>query len=141
MPATTGVEVEGLDKAQLKLRGFARRMVLPQPALEAGVKVIEAGEEDLFTGFGGKFIRTGALRESLTQSDARGAIRRAHGEAIEFGSSIWYAHFQKKIGGPSGKPRGRKRVGKTSLVLKVSKANRALVRQVVLDYFLAGAEE
>lgn len=141
MPATTAVQIEGLSNVQLKLRGFARRMVLPEPALEAAVKIIEAGEEELFAKLGGKFIRTGALRASLTQSDARGAIRRSHGEYIEVGSSIWYAHFQKKIGGPSGKPRGRKRVGKTSLVLKVSKVNRALVRQVVLDYLLAGAEE
>lgn len=135
MPAA--VETTGLNDARLKMRGFARRMVLPQPALDAAMHVLEEGEKALFESFDGKYVDTGALEASLTQATANGAIRRAHGLTVEFGTSLWYARFQKRIGPPSGKPRGRKREGRSKIV-KASTAERVVVRQLVLDYVMEG---
>lgn len=137
--ATAGVQIEGLDQTQLKMRGFARRIILPEPALEAGMSILEEGERDLFEALGGKYVQSGDLRGSLTESSAMGAIREAHGQTLSFGSSIWYAHFQRRIGGPSGKPRGRKRVGR-SQVLQASRVERAAVREAVLAYVMRGGD-
>src|SRR5579875_488560 len=132
MPEQAVVQVDGLHETSARLRGFARRMVLPQPALEAAIRLLGESESQIFDAWGGEFVRTGATRASLT-SDAAGAVRRSRGQTLEFGTSIWYARFQRRIDGPSGRPRGRKRVGR-SLIVKAPTAVRRAVRQTVLDY-------
>lgn len=93
-------------------------------ALQAEVSILEQSERDLFNSFMGKYQLTGDLMASLTQSSANGAIRRWHGPVLEFGTSIFYARFQTRIGPPSGKPRGRKR----PLPVKVLKFTPAMRR-------------
>lgn len=129
------VELVGAEKVHADLARIAERMALPGPTLELEMRVLEQTEATLFAGYGGKYVQTGATLASLTQSSAEGAIRRIHGASIEFGTSIWYAKFQREIGGPSGKPRGRKRVG-PSKILKLTDADRASAARLVMDSIL-----
>lgn len=46
-------------------------------------------------GAGGTLVRTGALRNSLTVSNARGAVRDIGLKQAEFGTSLNYAHFHQ----------------------------------------------
>lgn len=86
------VQAVGARNAANNLEGIARRMTRLQPAFREVTRVLEAGEERVFAG--GKFTDTGALRNSLTQPHANGAIREIHGDSLEFGTSIPYARYQ-----------------------------------------------
>jgi hypothetical protein len=41
-------------------------------------------------------VGSGHLQDSFTKDDGRNAIRKAHGEELVFGSSVYYARFQDK---------------------------------------------
>lgn len=138
------LELVGSRKIRNDLRLISEALLTPEVALEAEFDVLEQSEETLFASFGDPtYVRTGDLKASLTQRNAAGAIRNAHFggrysvtiPGIEFGTSIWYAKFQRRIGGPSGKPRGRKRYGR-NLVLRITPASRraavALVREHIM---------
>jgi hypothetical protein len=125
------IEVVGVAKVRQDLAGIAERMLAPGEVLALEMKVLEESERSLFEGYGGEYVQSGATLASLTQSGAEGAIRRVHANSIEFGSSIWYAKFQREIGGPSGKPRGRKRVG-PSKILKLTDAERVQAAETVM---------
>ena len=130
---TEALELVGRRKVSNDLRALALRLGEPEVALEMEFEVLEEAEKGVFASFSEpSYVKTGATEASLTQSDASGAIRRIHGFSVEFGTSIWYAKFLRKIGGPSGKPRGRKRVG-PSLVLKFSASARQAAVRAVAD--------
>lgn len=125
------LELLGAGEVSANLRALAERVGTPEVALELEFEVLEAEEKAVFDSFGTpSYVQTGATMESLTQPDAAGAIRRIHGSELEFGTSVWYAKFQRKIGGPSGKPRGRKRVG-PSLILKFTPEARVAAIEAV----------
>jgi hypothetical protein len=138
MPATALVEVVGAGKIRNDLMGIADRLLTPGAALEVEFQVLEQAEQLLFDSYGGKYVQTGATKASLTQSEANGAIRRIHADGIEFGTSIWYAKFQRTIGGPSGKPRGRKRVG-PSKILKLTPGLRQQAAEAVMARIMGRA--
>jgi hypothetical protein len=96
------LEVVGADRAARMVRDVAKRAGMPAPGMVEMVPELEAAELELFEGYGGKYVLTGATKASLTQSDANGAIREAHGIDFIFGTSIWYAKFQGTTVGPSG---------------------------------------
>lgn len=126
------VELLGAPKIIEDLDVMAGRLASAGEMLTAEFSVLEQAEATLFDSYGGEYVASGATRDSLTQPSANGAIRRIHGNEIEFGTSIWYAHFQRTIGGPSGKPRGRKREG-PSKILKLTPAARQAAAQLVMD--------
>lgn len=116
------VVLVGADEAIARFGGIADRMANPEEMFVELFKLLELSELALFHRLAPRFDRTGAVMASLT-ADGLGAIREIHGAEAKFGTSIYYARWLKKIDGPSGKPKGRKRVGK-NLVLKVTKADR-----------------
>lgn len=136
------LELLGSRKIRNDLRRISEALLVgPEEAMEAEVEVLEQAEASLFSAFSDPtYVRTGDLRASLTQSSAKGAIRRMHWggrysktlPGLEFGTSIWYAKFQRKIGGPSGKPRGRVRMGKI-LVLRLTPATRRAAVELVRE--------
>lgn len=131
------IRMIGLPEAKELLEGISARLADPTPLLEATMQVLELGEVNLFERLAPHFMQTGATRASLTQPDALGAIREIHGMEAKFGTSIWYAGFLRKVDGPSGKPRGRKRVG-GSLVLKTRASDRHAALAEYGSYILRG---
>ena len=143
------LELIGSRKIRNDLRLISERLITgPEVAMEAEIAVLEQAEASLFATFTDPtYRRTDDLMNSLTQSNAAGAIRRAHWggryaktlPGLEFGTSIWYAKFQRKIGGPSGKPRGRVRVGPNKVLRFTPATRRAaveLVREHVFGHLL-----
>ena len=113
------VELVGATKIRRDLAAISERLRAPGQVLETEMRVLEQAEQLVFDGLAPKYVKTDRLRTSLTSPDGRDTVRRVLGNAIEFGTKVWYARFQRTIGPPSGKPRGRKRVG-PSKVLKLS---------------------
>lgn len=127
----------GAQKVRNDLREIQLMLLSPDKVLELEFDILEQAEKDLFEQFvDPTYYLSGKLEASLTQRDANGAIRRLHGFAVEFGTSIWYGKFQRTIDGPSGKPRGRRRVG-PSKVLKLTPAARQAASRAVMDAIMA----
>jgi hypothetical protein len=59
------------------------------------IDLLEETHERAFARLRGRYVRTGATKDSLTGSSA-GAIRDADRDGLQFGTSIWYAHFLTK---------------------------------------------
>jgi hypothetical protein len=79
------------------LPGIVERLLAPGPGL-AAIDAFERGEATLFESYGGKYVETGDLRASLTNSGAAGAVRLLTPEEFTFGTSVWYAIFQGTTG-------------------------------------------
>ena len=58
--------------------------------------LLELTEVEHFARLRGRYIRTGATFDSLTEPHGPGAIRDVHRDGAEFGTSVWYAHFLTK---------------------------------------------
>lgn len=67
-----------------------------EPAFEEIVGMLEAEEARHFRLMRGRYVLTGQTEASLTQPDARDAIRRVHGDSLVFGTSVYYARFLAK---------------------------------------------
>lgn len=117
-----GLQLIGGEEAEKDLDGIARRMLDARPAFEAVEKILESGEERHFASLRGRYVRTGALKASLTQPDANGAIREAHADELVFGTSIYYARFLR-----------RKR---KSAVLVLKPIERRSASRTILDYVM-----
>lgn len=128
MPRGLTFEIQplGTEKTSSDLAGVAHRLQNAEPAYLQVARILERGEQRLFTRLRGKYVDTGATRASLTQPHANGAIRRAHADELVFGSSIWYAKFLRK--------------GKKSAVLVLQPTERKAITQTVLDYVTSGDE-
>lgn len=122
MPRGLNFEIrpEGVDATSEDLAGVARRLVNAEPAFVDVARILERGEQRLFKRLRGKYVDTGATRASLTQPDANGAIRQAHGDELVFGTSIWYARFLRRK--------------KKSAVLVLQPTERKAAAQTILDY-------
>jgi predicted NACHT family NTPase len=124
-PAVIEITPMGFEKAGYDLEKIAHRMLNARPAWEIIEEILEKGEERVFDRYHGKYVRTGALKESLTQKDANDAIREAHAEELEFGTKVWYAHFQKRK--------------KKSAVLKLLPTERKAAAKVLIEYVVFGS--
>lgn len=71
---------------------------------------------------------TGALERSLTIKGAPGQIRWWNTRQMQFGTSIWYAHFSQDNKNPE-----RKRV-----VLKILPKARKNIREIILEHLIEG---
>lgn len=128
MAATT--ELIGVGKIRNDLRTLMERLATPEAMMAQQIEILEESERAIFEAHGGRYVQTGALRDSLTQSSADNAIRRQLGGTLEFGTGVWYAKFQRNIGGPSGKPRGRKRVGPNQVLRLTPAVRREAVARI-----------
>jgi hypothetical protein len=118
------VEARGVGKTAEDLAVIGRRMRDARPAFERVMPVLEAGEARHFAGLGGRFVMSGALRDSLTQASANGAIRETHGSHLVFGTSIFYARFQRK--------------GRKSAVLVVKPKEKRQAATTIMDWIVEG---
>jgi hypothetical protein len=73
----------------LTLTGIGARAQALEPAWQAAFKAQERAQEEPFRS--GRMVASGDLRDSLTQPNATGAIREAHGSEALFGTDIRYA--------------------------------------------------
>jgi hypothetical protein len=126
-------EVQVIDAAALaqKLYEMGRRAINAKPAFEKVLDIAEAGQRRHFSRLGGRYVDTGALRASLTQPHANGAIREAHADEVEFGTSIYYARFLNKPG------TSRRKKGSSAVLVLQPKAKRE-AGQALMDYITAG---
>jgi hypothetical protein len=135
MPRGLNFEIQaiGVEQTSRDLEGVTHRMVNAEPAFVEVERILERGEHRLFDRAHGRYVDTGATRESLTQPEANGAIREAHGDQLIFGTRIWYAKFLRKP--------GRGRSGKTkSAILVLAPTERKQARETILDYIRGGTE-
>jgi hypothetical protein len=86
-------ELEGATATVRHQTEVEARLLNLMPAMELSMQRMEEGEQRLFQHYGGRFVRSGDLMRSLTE-DATGAIREAHFEGFDFGTSIDYAVYQ-----------------------------------------------
>lgn len=133
MPRGLNFEVEavGVNRAASALAHTGERMVHLEPAWAEVDEIMESGERRLFDRYHGKYVLTGALKESLTGGGS-GAIRRHHGDEYEFGTSIFYARFlrRRRASVPGRPPRSNSR----SAVLVLQPTERRLIARVLMRH-------
>ncbi|MEJ7783812.1 MAG: hypothetical protein WKF96_03345 [Solirubrobacteraceae bacterium] len=116
------------------LEQVAGRLRNAQPAFEDALDILERGEERHFARLRGQYVRSGALKQSLTgQSPA--SIREIQNDGAEFGTNLFYAQFQvKRRKAPeAGQVRKRNGKGKSAVLVLQPKAKKEIV-QTLLDY-------
>jgi hypothetical protein len=118
------IEALGVDEAEDVLKGVSYRMQHAGPAFDEVATSLEEGEKRHFTRLRGRYVDSGDLMASLTQSTANGAIRDSHADELVFGSSIYYAKFLRK--------------GKKSAVLVLLPKERKTAAKTILDYVTYG---
>jgi hypothetical protein len=128
-----GVELVGAHGTMSHLREIAGRARDPEAALRRVFPIFERAEAELFESLGGKYVRTGATRKSLTEPTAKGAVREVHGTEFVFGSKVWYAKFQGTTGPGSHRP--------PSAILKLTPEMAREASEAVLAYVTAEARE
>jgi hypothetical protein len=87
------LELEGGMAVAERYEGIERRLGDLVPGWVHVAQRREEGEKRLFDFYHGRFVETGALKKSLTEEGAEGAIREIHGEQLLFGTSIEYAVY------------------------------------------------
>ena len=128
------IEIIGEEKLAASLAGIVDRAGNLRPVFDLAIERQEQYEETLFES--GKYVRTGALRDSLTNSNAEGAIRNVRAMSVEFGTSIWYGRFQVENPGPVTPAGGLTRKGHKSAVLKRAPAAAVEVTEAVGEYVM-----
>lgn len=132
------IEVVGEEKVIRTCAGIAERSNNLMPVFEAAIERQEKYEEQVFDEAEGKYVLTGALRESLTGANAQGAVREVRPSSVKFGSSIWYAKFQVEDPGPVTAAGGLERKGHKSAVLKRAPRSFELATVAAGEYIMRG---
>jgi hypothetical protein len=83
------LEIVPILEVEVSLHGIAKRALHPEPVWEAAFEAQEARQGYPFRGR--QLVRTGRLRDSLTQPGADGAIREVHADYALFGTDVPYA--------------------------------------------------
>jgi hypothetical protein len=127
MPRGLHIEIEavGIEKAQRAFAGIGRRLLDMRPAWRNVERVLEEGESRHFDRQRGRYVRTGDLRASLTHN-VDGAIREAHANELVFGTSLYYAKFQRR--------------GKKSAVVVLHPLMRRQAADAVMEHILGEDE-
>lgn len=115
------IQAIGFDQAAKHLGIVGMRLRNARPAWELIEEILEAGEERVFRAARGRYVDTGALKDSLTQGSANAAIRDAHADSYDFGSGLYYARFQKDKRGKSA-------------VLKLTPTTKKASAKTLLEY-------
>lgn len=131
--------LEGDEKAVRHLGGVEHRLRSGREAWEDVMEVLEDSEMEFFIRQRGRYIDTGRLAKSLTEQNGADVIRDIHGDGLglDFGTSVFYAKFltKKRRDPPAGQVRGRKRKGKSAVLVLTASARKQAVK-VVLDYVM-----
>jgi len=109
------VRVEGAEKARHDIEGMARRVNNLAPVMRQIARNLEVREVGKFAG--GKYVRTGATRASLTAPTAPGAVRKVTPTSLRFGTDIPYARFLVENPGPVTPAGGLVRRGHPSAIM------------------------
>lgn len=88
--------VVGIRNASNTLLAIRNNLEHPETAAPFIYNQLEEAYDRKFDDWNGYLVETGTLRDSLTESGGPYAIRRAHNQAIEFGTSLPYARFHWK---------------------------------------------
>lgn len=91
-----GVQVIGAGPIEAKLSAIGLRALNPSIGLARAIPKLEEAEASRFAAFRGKYVRTGALKASLT-GPGTGAIRRLTADTLSFGSALPYAQFHPTV--------------------------------------------
>ena len=126
------VVAEGAAHAAKMVYDIAGRARNPTPGLMELVPELEKAERELFDSYHGKYVDTGATRDSLVHSFSEGAIREIHGGEFVFGTSVWYAKFQGTT-----KPPGYH--SPPSAILKLPEGGAEVASKVGARYVIHGA--
>jgi hypothetical protein len=88
-------EAHGIGAAIEMFSGVGARLVDLRAAEEPIDKTLREGYRQKFDDWRGWLVDAGALMKSLTDDGAAGALREAHHDEIEFGSTVSYARFHR----------------------------------------------
>jgi hypothetical protein len=138
----TGEVVEWVNARewQRRLADMEARYLTPEQEYVAVIEMLEMNEYDVFARLHGRYDNTGATRRSLTESSGE-AIRRIEGPALDFGTSVWYAHFlTRRIGPGTGRRGGLKRTG-GSAVLRISRTRAKEIGHRLMIFLANGHRE
>jgi hypothetical protein len=130
------IEIVGVEKVERDLQGISQRILDMEPAFREATVLLEASEARLFDQLGGRYVRTGALRQSLTTPGA--GVREVTPHGLAFGSDVYYARFQVEDPGPVTPAGGLERKGHPSAVLKLSEADAETVARGVMRHVTEG---
>ena len=91
------IDIEALraDEIADEYRDVGDRSLAQQKVWLRIAKMLEKIHAAHFGRVRGRYVRTGAVKSSLT-GHGSGAIRNVDAQGLEFGSSVWYAHFLTK---------------------------------------------
>ena len=120
------IELLGAHPAQARIHGIAERLMYLEPAYEEVFNVLEEGERRIFDAWHGKYVDTGALKDSLTLPDADGALREIHSDGVDFGTLIPYAVYQRDHG--------------RSAIMRFDEAEVAEIAAIMLRYIAEGVD-
>lgn len=131
------IDIKGAEKAERDLAHITLRLEDLSPVMRKQIRVLEEREATMFGG--GKYVDTGALRNSLTMSGAPGAVREVKAHSLRFGTSIWYAKYQVRNPGPQTASGGLARKGHESAVMrKLTEMDARRIADESGDYFMHG---
>jgi hypothetical protein len=133
------IDLVGEEKVVRDLAGISGRMLDLQPVFRGEIQRLEASEARLFDELGGRYVDTGATRDSLTASGGRGAVRETTRSTLAFGSSVYYARFLVEHPGPVTDKGGLKRPP-PSAVLKLEPETAELAARDVGEHVMRGGE-
>jgi hypothetical protein len=83
------MDLIGGERVELALTGIATRALALELAWQAAFRAQERAQQAPFAG--NHLVKSGALRASLTQPAANGALREAHSLEATFGTTVRYA--------------------------------------------------
>jgi hypothetical protein len=130
------IEIVGGRKVEQDLEGISRRLVDMEPAFRETTVLLEASEARLFDQLGGRYVRTGRLRRSLTMPGE--GVREVRAAGLAFGSDVYYAPFQVEDPGPVTPAGGLERKGHPSAVLKLDEETAAAVARGLMRHIAEG---
>jgi len=132
------VELIGAAHAEHTFEGIATRLLDMSPALRAEERVLEVQEQGVFAQHAGRFVDTGALKNSLTMPNAPGAVRKVSATSLQFGTSIKYARFQTEHIGPETEAGGMARPLPVA-ILKITEETRRVVAKDLMNHAVHGS--
>jgi hypothetical protein len=123
------VELEGASKAIHDYDTIARKLREPGATLRHESKLIERAERGVFASLAGRYVATGRVMRSLTESEGADAVRESTPEGFEFGTRVEYARYLTEHVGPETPKGGLKR----PLPVAVLKLTETTARQIASD--------
>lgn len=123
----SGTHNKPLERTSDRFHYVAKRMRNARIAFQQVSKIVESGEERHFNSLRGRYVQTGATRDSLTQPNANGALREAHHNELVFGTTIEYAKYLRK--------------GKKSAVLVLKPTERRASAELILQHIVRGVDK